>query len=143
MRTETSVAARVESLAPVRAFVEEACRRAGADASECFDLKLAVDEACTNIIEHGYAGLPDGSIRITCESADDGLRVTIVDRGRAFAPSELPPADVVSGWAERRVGGLGWHLIRQSVDEIDYVQDSAGGNRLTLVKRSHRPWRSG
>jgi serine/threonine-protein kinase RsbW len=142
VRAETSVAAKVESLAAVRAFVEEACRRAGTDSAFTFDLKLAVDEACTNIIEHGYAGRPGGSIRLACETGDDTVRITIVDHGRAFSPSELPAADVSSGWERRPVGGLGWHLIRQSVDEIDYVPDPAGGNRLTLVKRSRSPWAS-
>ena len=135
-RAETSVEARVESLAAVRAFVEEACRRAGVAASCCFDLKLAVDEACSNIIDHGYAGRPGGSIRILCETGEGSVRVTIVDRGRAFAPSELRAADVSSDWAERPIGGLGWHFIRNSVDEIDYEPDPARGNRLTLVKRS-------
>jgi serine/threonine-protein kinase RsbW len=137
MRTETSVAAKVESLAAVRAFVEEGCRRAGVDASACFDLKLAVDEACANIIEHGYAGRPGGSIALACESDGDAVRVTIVDSGRAFSPGDVPEPDVTSGWEERPIGGLGWHLIRRSVDEIDYGPDPAGGNRLTLVKRSH------
>lgn len=139
MRTETSVAARLESLETVRAFVEEACRRAGADASACFDLKLAVDEACTNIIEHGYAGRPGETIALACEIDGDGVRVTIVDRGRSFRPSELPPPDLSADWEERHIGGLGWHFIRKSVDEIDYGPDPSGGNRLTLVKRSHRP----
>ena len=132
------VDARVESLASVRAFVEDACRRAGADAASCFDLKLAVDEACANIIAHGYAGRPGGSIRIACAADDAAVRVTIVDRGRAFSPSELPEADVSSGWKERPLGGLGWHLIRQSVDEIDYAPDPAAGNRLTLTKRNRK-----
>ena len=136
MRAETSVVASVESLGAVRAFVEEACRRAGTDSAFCFDLKLAVDEACTNIIEHGYAGRPGGSILIASETGDGVVRITIVDRGRAFSPSELPPADTTSDWERRPVGGLGWFLIRQSVDEIDYEPDPAGGNRLTLVKRS-------
>ena len=88
VRAETTleVDARVESLASVRAFVEDACRRAGADAASCFDLKLAVDEACTNIIAHGYAGRPDGSIRIAARPTDDTLRVTILDHGRASRP---------------------------------------------------------
>jgi serine/threonine-protein kinase RsbW len=143
MHAETTVEARVESLAAVRVFVEDACRRAGADASACFDLKLAVDEACTNIIEHGYAGRPAGPIALSCEANGESVRVTIVDFGRAFAPSELPAPDVTSGWQERPVGGVGWHLIRKSVDAIDYVPDPAGGNRLTLVKRSRGPWTSG
>ena len=135
-RGETRVEARVESLAAVRSFVEEACRRAGVESSACFDLKLAVDEACANIIEHGYAGRPGGSIRLFTEADPGSIRVTIVDHGRAFAPSDLPPADVTSEWADRRPGGLGWHFIRNSVDEIDYEPDPARGNRLTLVKRS-------
>ncbi len=139
MRTETSVAARLESLEAVRAFVEEACRQAGVDASASFDLKLAVDEACTNIIEHGYAGRPGETIVLACEADGTGVRVTIVDRGRSFHPSDVPPPDLSSDWKERRIGGLGWHLIRKSVDEIDYGPDPSGGNRLTLVKRSHRP----
>ena len=142
MRAETSVAAKVESLAAVRAFVEESCRRAGTDSAFAFDLKLAVDEACSNIIEHGYAGRPGGSIRLACETDGESVRITILDHGRAFSPSELPPADLTSDWESRPVGGLGWHLIRQSVDEIDYVPDPASGNRLTLVKRSRRPWPS-
>jgi anti-sigma regulatory factor (Ser/Thr protein kinase) len=69
------------------------------------------------------------------------MRVVIRDRGAAFDPGSVPAADVTSGWEDRPVGGLGWHLIRQSVDEIDYEREPSGGNRLTLVKRC-RPWRS-
>src|SRR5262245_9118814 len=133
-----NVDARVESLAAVRAFVERACRLTGLDSGSCFDLKLAVDEACANIIDHGYKGRAGGSIRIGCASDENSVRVTIVDWGRAFAPAELPAADVTSDWKERPIGGLGWHLIQQSVDEIDYEPDPAGGNRLTLVKRSRK-----
>ena len=136
MRAETSVDARLENLAAIRAFIEEACARAGAPHSACFDLKLAVDEACTNIIEHGYAGGEAGSIAIACEATGNGVRVTIVDFGRAFDPAVAPAPDLSAGWEDRAVGGLGWHLIRRSVDEVDYGPNPGGGNRLTLVKRS-------
>ena len=135
-RSGISVAARLESLAAIRAFVEEACRRAGAAPSDAFDLKLAVDEACTNVIEHGYRGRLDGTIALECEAGADAIRVTIVDRGRPFAPGEVAEPDLEADWQSRRIGGLGWHLIRKSVDEIHYAPDASGGNRLTLVKRS-------
>jgi serine/threonine-protein kinase RsbW len=135
-----TVEARLENLARIRRFVEEACRRAGIDESACFDLKLAVDEACTNIVEHGYAGAA-GSIALRADADAEGVRVTIRDRGAGFDPSRVRAADVTSPCEERPIGGLGWHLIRSSVDEVDYDRDPAGGNRLTLVKRS-RPWRS-
>ena len=136
MRAETSVDARVENLAAIRAFIEQACARAGAPSSACFDLKLAVDEACTNIIEHGYAGGTGGAISIACDATPHEMRVTIVDSGRAFDPAAVSAPDLSAGWEDRVVGGLGWHLIRRSVDEVDYGPNPGGGNRLTLVKRS-------
>jgi serine/threonine-protein kinase RsbW len=138
MRAETTVPARLENLARIRSFVEDTCRRAGLPASACFDLKLAVDEACTNIIAHGYANQVNGSIDLAVDGEAEEVRVTIVDHGRRFDPAAVPPPDLVSGWAERPLGGLGWHLIRQSVDEVDYGPNPGGGNRLALVKRSLR-----
>jgi serine/threonine-protein kinase RsbW len=135
MMAETTVAALRENLEGIREFVAEACRRGGAGGRVAFDLKLAVDEACTNIIEHGYAGLPPGPIDIRIETTGDRIAVTIADRGASFAPSALPEPDIDSGWRSRPVGGLGWHLIRSTVDEIDYEPNTAGGNRLTLIKR--------
>jgi serine/threonine-protein kinase RsbW len=135
VRVETTVVARAESLAAVRAFVERACAEAGADPRATSDLTLAVDEACANIIEHGYAGRDDGAIAIACEDENGMLRVTLTDRGRSFSAEDIPRADTTSGWQERPVGGLGWHLIRRSVDDVDYRPDPVRGNRLTLVKR--------
>jgi serine/threonine-protein kinase RsbW len=141
MRAEATFEARLDRLAEIRGFVEDACRAAAADPAACAELRLAVDEACTNVVEHAYGGA-GGPIRVSFEADGELVRVVISDRGAAFDPLSLPSADVDSGWQERRIGGLGWHLIRRSVDEINYEPDPSGGNRLTLVKRS-RPWRSG
>jgi serine/threonine-protein kinase RsbW len=139
VRAETRVDARLESLSEIRAFIEDACGKAGADARTCFDLKLAVDEACTNIIEHGYAGKPGAPIGLVFESGAEEIRVTILDRGRPFDPVALAPPDLASDWKTRPAGGLGWHLIRASVDDVDYGPGPDGGNRLILAKRSpHR-----
>jgi len=138
MSAELSVEARLENLARIRAFVAEACRGAGAPAEDCSALTLAVDEACTNIIEHAYAGTAGGAIAIAVETRPDEIRVTLLDRGRAFDPTAVPTPDLALDWKERPIGGLGWHLIRASVDDVDYEPGPDGGNRLTLVKRSPR-----
>ena len=130
--------ARAENLARVRDFVEEACRGAGADVSTCFDLKLAVDEACTNIIEHGYAGKTPGEMRVSFAADADRLTVVISDRGRSFDPESIAEPDLEAGCESRAPGGLGWHLIRSAVDDYRYESDADGGNRLTLVKRLAR-----
>lgn len=114
--------------------MEEECRAAGGDARSCGDLKLAVDEACTNVIEHGYAGSA-GTIRLSTARDGGTLTVVVEDRGRPFDPSGIAAPDLSAGWEDRRIGGLGWHLIRSCVDEIRYEPAASGGNRLTLVKK--------
>jgi len=134
LRLEIARRARPENLQGIRDFIEEACRRAGVERSAAFDLKLAVDEACSNIVEHGYAGREPGPIRVTFDADGDQVVVAITDRGRAFDPKDAAAPDLDSDWQHRRIGGLGWHLIRQSVDAMDYETNQESGNRLTLVK---------
>lgn len=122
-------------MAAFRTFVEEACRRVGADDSTCFDLKLAVDEACSNLIVHGYEGHDPGPIAVAFALDDDEIVITITDRAPPFHPEEapLPRLDVPAD--ERRPGGLGWHLIKQIADRLEYESDAEKGNRLTIVKK--------
>lgn len=119
----------------MRALVDQECRAAGGDARSCGDLKLAVDEACTNVIEHGYGGL-GGTVRLSAAENGGSLTVIIEDRGLPFDPASVPPPDLSADWQDRRIGGLGWHFIRSCVDEIRYEPGvDGGGNRLTLVKK--------
>jgi serine/threonine-protein kinase RsbW len=125
----------VENVAVFRSFVEEACRRAGADESTCFDVKLAVDEACSNLVMHGYAGREPGPIRVSFALDRDEIVVTILDRAPPFDPTDAPIPNLNAPAGERRPGGLGWHIIRQIMDRIAYEADAKNGNRLTLAKR--------
>lgn len=134
-RNHAIFAARLESTPRIRRFVEHGCALAGAKDDECFGLKLAVDEACTNIIEHGYGPGAAGEIEVEFEADGDAIRVAITDTGRPFDPAGYPSPDLGAG-AERPIGGLGIHLMRSSVDEVRYRPGPAG-NRLELVKRLH------
>lgn len=129
--------ARVESLPEFRDFIEESCRRAGAADPVCSDLKQAVDEACHNIVVHGYGREGAGSIVVSFDHDAERLIVTITDQAPPFSPEDVPPPDLSSDWRARKVGGLGWHLINRMVDEVTYEPGSGSGNRLTLVKRLH------
>lgn len=133
MRREFERAALPASLEAIRNFIENSCRQAGVERAAAHGLMVAVDEACNNIVEHGYAGRKPGPIRVSFDAEGERIVVVIADRGRAFDPKDAPVPDLHSGWRERRVGGLGWHLVRQFVDEIHYDTDARNGNRLTLV----------
>lgn len=138
MRREIERAAIPESLEAIRDFIEGSCREARVGKAAAHGLVVAVDEACNNIVEHGYAGEKPGPIGVSFDAEEERIVVAITDRGRAFDPKDAPAPDLHSDWKERRVGGLGWHLIRQFVDEIRYDPDAENGNRLTLVKRVGR-----
>jgi serine/threonine-protein kinase RsbW len=59
--------AKVSSLAEISSYVTQAAERAELDERAVYAVQMAVDEACSNIIEHAYEGQEDGSIECTCE----------------------------------------------------------------------------
>ena len=128
--------ATLENLPALVEFVRDACARSGADASSCFALRLAVEEVCMNLMRHAYRGGEPGPIEVAVSGAPGRVVVTVTDFAPPFSPDEAPAPDVDASWEERRIGGLGWHLVRSVVDEVRYEADAAAGNRLTLVKRT-------
>ena len=136
MKREIDLEARPENLKAIRDFIAQACREAGVPAADANDLKLAVDEVCSNVVEHGYAGHSGHApIGVRFDADEKTIEVTVTDRGRSFDPSRAPEPDIGAGWRDRRIGGLGWHLIRKLVDDVRYESGDPAGNRLTLVKR--------
>lgn len=118
-----------------REFIDGICQEhPEIGASTCYDLKLAVDEACTNVITHGYAGMNPGSMILAIVLEPGRVRMTITDFGHPFEPSEPPAPDMESILEGQREGGFGLFLIYQTMDQVDY-QAGRDGNHLTLVKR--------
>ena len=124
----------LRNLPAFREFVEDRARRAGLPEDVVFALKLAVDEVCANVIEHGYRGLAPGPIEVEFAHDAECATVTVTDHGRPFDPRDVPAPDTTLAWEGRPVGGLGWHLIRSVIDDVDYAA-GPGGNVLRLVKR--------
>lgn len=119
------------NLALFLAFVEVVAERFALPADVAHRLKLVVEEAVTNVVRHAYAGGPGGDVTLVADVDDAAVTVTLEDEGAPFAPDDVPAPDLASGWQERSVGGLGWHLIRELADDVRYAA-VAGRNRLTL-----------
>ena len=127
-------AAELDSLSAFRDFIDEVCRENDIDEDAAYDLKLAVDEACTNVVQHGYAGMNPGSIMLDLTVKDGEVEVRLTDFGHPFEPSSAPMPDITVPLEERPLGGFGLFLIYQTMDEVDYVTGEAG-NTLILRKR--------
>jgi serine/threonine-protein kinase RsbW len=133
VRYQITRSAELQSLAGFRALIDQACDQDPAfDDQTRYDLKLAVDEACSNIILHGYAGMDPGSIIVSIEIGRDAARVTITDFGQPFEPVELEPPDRETS-PEGILDDLGLFFIHESADFIEY-ESSPAGNLLHLVK---------
>lgn len=91
------------------------------------DLKIAVSEACTNAIEAHKAVPVDDRVVLRCWADDDGLRVTIHDRGRGFDPGALPDHPPVTDPERLNFErGLGIPLIRTLVDAVEFRSSTDG-----------------
>ncbi|GAB4498729.1 MAG: hypothetical protein OHK0052_12580 [Anaerolineales bacterium] len=129
--------AKFTSLAEIGVFVVRQAEESGLTDEGVYAVQLAVDEACTNIIEHGYAGTSGGEIVCTCEVLFDGLRITLEDRGKFFAPDPGSAPDLKRPLSRVQRRGVGVFLMFQMMDEITYER-IGDTNRLTMFKRLAR-----
>ena len=125
----------LENIPRAMACVRESARRAGFNGPDLYQIELAVDEACANVVEHAYACQEPGDMVVTCTVDEDRFVVKIRDWGRSFEPEAVPEPDVDAPLEERSLGGLGVFLIRQFMDEVEFSFDPEQGNLLTMTKR--------
>lgn len=134
MERHLSVPGRFDRLEQVGHLVADAAKEAGFDEADVNRCQLAVDEACTNIIEHGYGGEDRGKIEIACESQRGELTITIWDQAKRFDPNAAPPPKLGANIENLGIGGLGLYFMRQVMDRVEFSYEN-GGNKLVLVKR--------
>jgi serine/threonine-protein kinase RsbW len=126
--------AKLSALTEVRDFVKVPALLLGLDDSAIYSLQLAVDEAVTNIIIHGYGG-QGGPIEITARIDGDALIVQLTDKAKLFDPTSHPSPDLSKSPEERAAGGVGVFLMREGTDQVSYRPVDGGGNELTMIKR--------
>jgi len=128
------VKSKTENLAKVRDFIREIGSNERISSEITDKLVLAVDEACTNIMRHAYNHRNDQDIILKVEVKQGKVVVTITDFGEGFDPQTVPDPDMPTYMKQRRVGGLGLHLIRALMDKVEYQTIPNNYNRLVLQK---------
>jgi serine/threonine-protein kinase RsbW len=96
-------------------------------------VNVALDELLTNTIRYGFAGRAGGEVTIEAELLPDRLTVTLTDDGKPFDPLSAASPDTALPVEQRKIGGLGIHLVRGLMDEVSY-QRRADRNVVVLAK---------
>jgi anti-sigma regulatory factor (Ser/Thr protein kinase) len=115
-------------------FVLAQANAMGFSQNELSRIKIAVYEACLNAIQHTRKMSPGDNVTIEVETAGDKLQINVYDRGLGFKPDNTHDYDVTEAASNRKTGGMGLHIIRRAMDEVDYHIDRINGNKLIMIK---------
>jgi serine/threonine-protein kinase RsbW len=119
--------ARPESIAVARHVLGALGGALGLPPDVCDDLRLAVTEACTNVVRHAYRH-GTGHIDVSARSAGDALQVVVADSGQGIGPSP-----------DARGPGFGLGLISTLADRLEIDHAPGEGSRLQMSFARHRP----
>ena len=126
----------IREVPQLNAFVEEVCKTVGYDEIVTMQITVAVEEAVVNVMKYAYPTGKRGNVTIEASLNDVRLKFTIIDSGKPFDPTVQADVDTNLSANERRIGGLGIHIMRQNMDSINYERMN-NLNVLTLRKKIH------
>ena len=114
----------------VRAVTARLGELSGLDEAATEQVKLAVDEACSNVIKYAYRGDTGRKIVVKFRLKKNALEVAIEDNGLKADPGSIKGRSL----DDVRPGGLGIHFIRRVFDVFQFDEKKKNGNRLRLIK---------
>ena len=119
-------------------FIDEVCEANGFDMATTMQINLAIEEAVVNVMNYAYPVGTKGDITIEARANKTEMFIIISDMGVPFDPTAKAEVDITLSAEDRSIGGLGIHLIRQIMDNINYERVD-GHNILTLMKKLNKP----
>jgi serine/threonine-protein kinase RsbW len=134
MEYSVRLPSQTDNLELIRTFIAGVARKVGFHDEDINKIELAVDEACTNVIEHAYKDKENENIDVAIQIDYQKFTVIVTDKGKRFTPADIEIPDMEQYLAELRVGGLGIYLMKTLMDEVHYHSDPDGKNRVRMVK---------
>ncbi len=124
--------ASLKEISTIAEFITSSLTCSGVMEEIIFAIELAVDEITNNIMMYAYpAG--EGTMKIMIDVSGTDISIEIRDQGKEFNPLLFPPPDISSNSDERKIGGLGIHMVRSIMDKVNYERRD-GQNILKLNK---------
>lgn len=114
--------------------VEAFCRTRHIPGRIVHRFQLALEEVLANAIAYAFSDADRHEIEVSIEFRNGILAATVSDDGAPFDPLAQPPPDIHAAVEDRKVGGLGIHLLRSLMEAVEYRR-ADGRNRLTFRVR--------
>ena len=125
-----------EYISIVRLMVSGVCSRMDYAVEDIEDIKIAISEACTNVVLHAYDSKQEDGLRVVVKRFDDKLELVIQDFGKGFdveavMKKELKDADI----SEDNIGlGLGLNFIHNLMDDVELNSKLNEGTFIRMIK---------
>jgi serine phosphatase RsbU (regulator of sigma subunit)/anti-sigma regulatory factor (Ser/Thr protein kinase) len=129
-----TVPAQMSYLIQIRDFIDQIGKRHKFSDKITNSFKLVVDEACTNIIRHGYRDVKGGEITVKAIIRRQSLTIVLIDQGTSYDPRQASTPDLENYIRIGKKGGLGILMMRKLMDDVQYNITSRG-NELRLTKQ--------
>lgn len=125
---------RSTNLKIIRDFIMNVSDKAGFENEACCDIALAVDEGCTNVIKHAYRGGDGKDIIINVKYDKEKITIIISDTGKGFDSEVYETLDLEEYLIKLEKGGLGIHIMKNTMDEIDFRKEKDNINSVHMIK---------
>lgn len=104
---------------------------------EISDVKMAVSEAVTNCIVHGYEG-SQGFVQINAKLIDNVVEIEVVDEGKGIKDIELARQPLYTSSSEPERSGMGFTVMETFMDNVDVISEIGKGTTVRMIKAFKR-----
>ena len=132
---ELIVEAKRENLLEVQAFIDEQLEAVDCPMTTQIAIDVAVEELFVNIASYAYEqGEGVAVVQVTVHDDPLSVQITFIDNGRQYDPLAKEDPDVTLSVRERKKGGLGIFMVKNTMDNVSYEYKD-GKNILTIMKK--------
>ena len=129
---ELTLRAKTEKLNQVLEFVNASLEEKNCPMYKVMELDIAVEELFVNIAHYAYTPA-EGDVTIQIVFVEEDVIITFMDSGIPYNPWARKDPDTTLSLGERKVGGLGVFMVKNSMDEVGYRYED-GKNVVTIKK---------
>lgn len=103
-----------------------------------YAIQLSIDELFVNIVSYGFQDDSHHIVEVKIKTIGDSVQVDLIDDGLAFNPlKDAPEPDLDAALEDRRVGGVGIHIVKALMNEVSYSRNG-DKNHLRMIKKLDR-----